>query len=77
MAKFFIFISPVMSHDFIQLLKLHTAIFSSVLAGPVVFPEMYKILKDEVLQEALSVLLHLGKKMVFFRFVFLTTHSIC
>lgn len=37
--------------DLIRLLKLRTAIFSSVLSGPVVFPGMCKILKGKVLQQ--------------------------
>lgn len=62
--------------DLIRLLKLHTVIFFSVLSGPAVFPGMYKIPKDKVLQQGLSVLLHL-EKIFFYRFAFLTTHSIC
>lgn len=62
-AKFFIFIPPVMFPDLIQLLKLHTAIFSSVLSDLIVFPGMCQIPENKVLQQGLSVQ-HLEKKKI-------------
>lgn len=49
--------------DLIQLLKLHTAIFSSVLSDLIVFPGMCQIPENKVLQQGLSVQ-HLEKKKI-------------
>lgn len=54
MAEFFIFISLVMLHSLIGLLKFHTATLSSVLSGPGISPGIYKIPKAEVFNNIIT-----------------------
>lgn len=54
MAEFFIFISPVMLHNRIGLLKLHTATLSSVLSGPGIFPGIHKVPKAEIFNDVIT-----------------------